>query len=135
MLRRPKWAEGLLPPPGGSAESAEEASPVGELVLHLANQRLYREVSFTLKQAMRDAKAEFPFIRTKGLKALIRFLNFAAKSEKVTQLFNESQNYRELQGSVRLHLLVCAHFLIIFTRVLLLLNGLVASISRSGMLP
>eukprot|EP00246_Nothoceros_aenigmaticus_P013569 TRINITY_DN4749_c0_g2_i2.p1 TRINITY_DN4749_c0_g2~~TRINITY_DN4749_c0_g2_i2.p1 ORF type:complete len:312 (+),score=53.82 TRINITY_DN4749_c0_g2_i2:134-1069(+) len=97
MLRCPKWAEGQLPAAAGCPTPAADTSPVADLVRHLTNQRLYREVSLTLKQAMRDAKAEFPFIRIKGLKSLIKFLTSAAKSEKFTQLFNESQSYTELQ--------------------------------------
>lgn len=103
FLRSPSWADDSLRAASSSASSSTtlggSQSPIVDLVLSLTNQRLYREVSLSLRTGLRDAKAEFAFMRIKGLKSLTRFLTSAVKSEKIVELFLDAQKYRELQGT------------------------------------
>ncbi len=120
LLRQPRWAqqEGLLPscstapalaPEDSSSSSSsstpstttrppQSSSPVLDLVLALTDQRLYREVALSLRQGLRDARSEFCFMRVRGLNALAKFLASSAKSQKIIELFQDSQSYQELQG-------------------------------------
>jgi hypothetical protein len=115
LLRQPRWAqqEGLLPscstapapaPEDSSSSSSSSSSPntttsspVLDLVLALTDQRLYREVALSLRQGLRDARSEFCFMRVRGLNALAKFLASSAKSQKIIELFQDSQSYQELQ--------------------------------------
>eukprot|EP00249_Psilotum_nudum_P011289 c23080_g1_i1 orf=47-973(-) len=98
-LRTPKWADNGHSPTSTSLTSASSSSSlaVGELVRSLTNRRLYREVALSLRSGLRDAKADFSFIRIKGLKKLLRFLSSVSKSDKTIALFRDSQVDKELQ--------------------------------------
>ncbi|CAK9219305.1 unnamed protein product [Sphagnum troendelagicum] len=119
LLRQPRWAqqEGLLPScstaPAPAAEDSssssssssspnttrppQSSSPVLDLVLALTDQRLHREVALSLRQGLRDARSEFCYMRVRGLNALAKFLASSAKSQKIIELFQDSQSYQELQ--------------------------------------
>ncbi len=103
ILRQPNWAENLLATQAASAEGEaarqqQQVSPLVELVMALSDQRLYREVVWSLKRGLRDARSEFSFVRMRGLNALAKFLSSAGKAEKVMELFRDSQSFREFQG-------------------------------------
>lgn len=99
ILRQPNWAQNLLAAQAASAEGErQQVSPVMELVMVLSDQRLYREVVWSLKRGLHDARSEFSFVRIRGLNALAKLMSSAAKAEKVMELFRDSQSYRELQG-------------------------------------
>ncbi|CAM6084760.1 unnamed protein product [Calypogeia fissa] len=100
FLRPPSWADDSLRSSSGTSAAASPGAaqaPIVDLVLSLTNQRLYREVSLSLRIGLRDVKAEFSFMRIRGLKSLTRFLTSAVKSEKIVELFLDTQKYRELQ--------------------------------------
>lgn len=103
-LRQPKWAQNLLAGSSKQAANAAEATgmepqgPVMELVMALSDQRVYREVVWSLKRGLHDARSEFSFVRVRGLNALAKLMDSAASSEKAMELFRDSQSYRELQG-------------------------------------
>ncbi|KAG6542027.1 hypothetical protein Mapa_016590 [Marchantia paleacea] len=99
FLRPPSWADDPLRTSSSSSSSSQGSaqSPIVDFVHSLTNQRLYREVSLSLRTGLRDAKAEFSFLRVKGHRSLTKFLASAVKSEKIIELFLESQSYRELQ--------------------------------------
>lgn len=98
ILRQPNWAQNLLAAQAASAEGErQQVSPVMELVMVLSDQRLYREVVWSLKRGLHDARSEFSFVRIRGLNALAKLMSSAAKAEKVMELFRDSQSYRELQ--------------------------------------
>lgn len=105
VLRQPKWAQNLLA--SSQAANAGEAdkggreqssSPVMELVVALSDQRMYREVVWSLRRGLHDARSEFSFVRVRGLNALAKLMASAASADKVVELFRDSQSYRELQG-------------------------------------
>ena len=98
ILRQPNWAEDLLASQGAASAPSCRESPVVELVMALTDQRLYREVTLSLRQGLRDARAEFSFVRVRGLNALSRFLASSAKSQKTIEHFQDSQSYQDLQG-------------------------------------
>ncbi|KAG0613637.1 hypothetical protein M758_6G117800 [Ceratodon purpureus] len=105
ILRQPNWAQDLLATQAASGEGEggrgqqqqQGVSPVVELVMALSDQRLYREVVWSLKRGLHDARSEFSFVRMRGLNALAKFMSTAANAEKVMELFRDSQSYRELQ--------------------------------------
>ncbi|KAG0590358.1 hypothetical protein KC19_1G093100 [Ceratodon purpureus] len=108
ILRQPNWAQNLLATQVASAEGEggrgqgqqqqqQGVSPVMELVMALSDQRLYREVVWSLKRGLHDARSEFSFVRMRGLNALAKFMSSAANAEKVMELFRGSQSYQELQ--------------------------------------
>jgi hypothetical protein len=84
--------------PSTTTRPPQSSSPVLDLVLALTDQRLYREVALSLRQGLRDARSEFCFMRVRGLNALAKFLASSAKSQKIIELFQDSQSYQELQG-------------------------------------
>ncbi|KAL3675224.1 hypothetical protein R1sor_025172 [Riccia sorocarpa] len=99
FLRPPSWADDPLRAASSSSSSSQgnQQSAIVDFVNSLTNQRLYREVSLRLRTGLRDAKAEFSFLRVKGLRSLAKFLQSAVESEKMIELFLESQTYLELQ--------------------------------------
>ncbi|KAL2607517.1 hypothetical protein R1flu_026090 [Riccia fluitans] len=99
FLRPPSWADDPLRASSSSSSSSQGAqqSAIVDFANSLTNQRLYREVSLSLRTGLRDAKAEFSFLRVKGLRSLVKFLASAVESEKIIELFVESQTYLELQ--------------------------------------
>lgn len=86
----------LPPPPDEASAAATEAS--SELASSLENRRLYREVTLALRTALRDATAEFSFLRLRGLRNLLKSLRSIADSDDAIRLFRQSQSLHELQG-------------------------------------
>jgi hypothetical protein len=85
---------------GAGAESGAEGSSSagssgggGELAEALARRRLYREVTLALRTGLRDAKADFSFLRARGLRSLLGFLRSTASATDDSQLllFRHSQ--------------------------------------------
>ncbi|KAL2558752.1 hypothetical protein Fot_03499 [Forsythia ovata] len=92
-LKKPFWSDGL-----NSSESEDESqSPVKELVKSLHKQRLYREVTLALRTGLRDARAEFSFLRVRGLRSILKFLQSVAESDSTITLFCHSQSIPDLQ--------------------------------------
>ncbi|GJN01060.1 hypothetical protein PR202_ga18295 [Eleusine coracana subsp. coracana] len=94
-------------PAGGdesSQPSAEEggSGSGGELAEALARRRLYREVTLALQTGLRDAKADFSFLRARGLRSLLGFLRSTASAtdDATLLLFRHSQSIPDLQGAV-----------------------------------
>lgn len=83
-----------LPPP--SPPHGDVA--VGELVASLDRRRMYREVTLALRSGLRDAMADFSFLRTRGLRNLLKFLRSVGDSDASIRLFRHSQTFAELQG-------------------------------------
>ncbi|KAG0585913.1 hypothetical protein KC19_2G049000 [Ceratodon purpureus] len=103
ILRQPEWARNVLDVQDGEGDveldgrKQKRQSPVTELVVALSDQRVYREVVWSLKRGLRDARSEFSFVRVRGLNALAKFMSSAVSDEKVIELFRDCQSYRELQ--------------------------------------
>uniref|UniRef100_A0A1D1YRA8 Cell division control protein 14 n=1 Tax=Anthurium amnicola TaxID=1678845 RepID=A0A1D1YRA8_9ARAE len=85
--------EGLGQPP----PHPQDAAAVGELVASFNHRRMYREVTLALRSALRDAVAEFSFLRLRGLRNLLKSLQSFAKNDVITPLFRQSQSVPELQ--------------------------------------
>ncbi|KAG8069466.1 hypothetical protein GUJ93_ZPchr0006g41031 [Zizania palustris] len=88
----------------GGGERLEELPAAGgggggELDAALALRRLYREVTLALRTGLRDAKADFSFLRARGLRSLLGFLRSTASSSNDSQLllFRHSQSIPDLQ--------------------------------------
>ncbi|XP_038970690.1 uncharacterized protein LOC103695511 [Phoenix dactylifera] len=82
-----------LPPPYPPPGDGE----VGELVASLNRRRMYREVTLALRSGLRDAMADFSFLRTRGLRNLLKFLRSVGDSDASIRLFRHSQTFPELQ--------------------------------------
>ncbi|CAK9151572.1 unnamed protein product [Ilex paraguariensis] len=91
-LKKPFWSDGL-----NSNSQTQSESPVSELVNALDKQRLYREVTLALRTGLRDARAEFSFLRVRGLKSILKFLRSVAESDSTINLFCHSQSITDLQ--------------------------------------
>ncbi|KAL3630723.1 hypothetical protein CASFOL_023707 [Castilleja foliolosa] len=91
-LKKPFWSDTVSLEP-----DAEPPSPVLELVKSLDNQRLYREVTLALRTGLREACAEFSFLRIRGLRSVLKFLRSVAESDDTIRLFCHSQSIPELQ--------------------------------------
>ena len=90
---------------GGNSKSAELAAAatvamdmVEEFVGSLNHRRLYREATLALRAGLRDARAEFSFLRVRGLRCILNFLHSVADSDKMIQLFCLTQSLADLQG-------------------------------------
>lgn len=81
----------------GSAGPPPPPPVVAELVLSLKRQKLNREVTLALRTGLRDARAEFSFLRLRGLRTLLTFLRSVANSESAILLFRHSQSILDLQ--------------------------------------
>ncbi|OAY64685.1 uncharacterized protein LOC109727612 [Ananas comosus] len=96
-------ASGSGPPPAGAdgeESAAAAAAAVGDLVAALSRRRVYREVTLALRSGLRDAQADFSFLRTRGLRRLLKFLRSsaaAAASDESLRLFRHSQSLPDLQ--------------------------------------
>ncbi|XP_054811459.1 uncharacterized protein LOC129312775 [Prosopis cineraria] len=99
-LKRPLWSEKFQEGKGESKESDGDtpaSTAVGELVNSLNQQRVYREVTLALRTGLRDACAEFSFLRVRGLRSILKFLRNVAESDATIDLFNQTQSIPELQ--------------------------------------
>ncbi|XP_010433316.1 PREDICTED: uncharacterized protein LOC104717450 isoform X2 [Camelina sativa] len=95
-LKKPIWSDGVsaaTPENPSGSETGEEsdaaAMVVEELVTSLNTQRLYRELTLSLRTGLRDACAEFSFLRIRGLRSLLKTLRTVADSV-VPVLFRHS---------------------------------------------
>ncbi|KAG6404035.1 hypothetical protein SASPL_136271 [Salvia splendens] len=91
-LNRPFWSDAVK-----EKAKAEQQSPVAELVKSLDKQRLYREVTLALRTGLREARAEFSFLRIRGLRSILKFLRSVAQSDDTINLFCHSQSIPALQ--------------------------------------
>jgi hypothetical protein len=118
-LKKPLWSEGIeneKQDSTGSSSSSSSSDPNGsvlELVNSLQQQRVYREVTLALTTGLRDARAEFSFLRLRALRSILNFLNSIAHSDSTIYLFNLTQSIPQLQGS-SLFLLHSFYFFILF---------------------
>lgn len=98
-LKKALWTEGMQTEKGSPENEAEApATAVGELVSSLTEQRVYREVTLALRTGLRDTRAEFSFVRLRGLERLLKFLRSVAESDSTIKLFCRTQSVPELQG-------------------------------------
>ncbi|XP_051197887.1 uncharacterized protein [Lolium perenne] len=83
----------------GGGEGSSRSEGGGELAETLARRRLYREVTLALRAGLRDARAEFSFLRARGLRSLLGFLRATASAPGDSQLllFRHSQSIPDLQ--------------------------------------
>ncbi|EXC21406.1 hypothetical protein L484_011848 [Morus notabilis] len=97
-LKRALWGEGIIPENAWPEPEAEPPSTeVGELVNSLTEQRVYREVTLALRSGLRDARAEFSFLRVRGVRTLLKFLRSVAESDSTINLFSQTQSIPDLQ--------------------------------------
>ncbi|KAJ3672459.1 hypothetical protein LUZ60_007180 [Juncus effusus] len=85
------------PAPSSPRSEAAAAAVADDLVAALGRRRLYREVTLALRSGLRDARDDFSFLRTRGLKGLIKFLRSVTSSDESLRLFRHSQTVPELQ--------------------------------------
>lgn len=93
-LKKAFWSDAVKPE---TEADAERPSPVFELVKSLDKQRLYREVTLALRTGLREARAEFSFLRIRGLRSILKFLRSVANSDETINLFCHSQSIPALQ--------------------------------------
>ncbi|XVF51044.1 hypothetical protein PTKIN_Ptkin04bG0152200 [Pterospermum kingtungense] len=102
-LKEPLWSKQIdpkeSPSPSSARDPESEAAPsaVGELVNSLNRQRIYREVTLALRTGLRDARAEFSFLRVRGLRFLLKSLRSIAQSDCTIILFSHTQSIPDLQ--------------------------------------
>lgn len=92
-LKAPFWSKD-----SNSESETESLSAVAELISSLERQRLYREVTLALRTGLSDARAEFSFLRIRGLRVILKFLRSVAESDTTINLFCHSQSIPDLQG-------------------------------------
>ncbi|CAN8326160.1 unnamed protein product [Cochlearia groenlandica] len=80
---------------GGVSDAT--AMVVEELLTSLNTQRLYRELTLSLRTGLRDACAEFSFLRIRGLRSLLKTLRSVAESDSIIRLFSHTQTISDLQ--------------------------------------
>lgn len=93
-LKAPFWSK------DSNSESQADSPPsaVAELISSLERQRVYREVTLALRTGLSDARAEFSFLRIRGLRVILKFLRSVAESDTTINLFCHSQSIPDLQG-------------------------------------
>lgn len=100
------YAQPSSPGAGEANESpSENESPsrsavmdfVSELVEVVNDRKLYREVTLALRVGLRDAVADFSFLRVQGLRCLLKFLHSVANSDSMIHLFCLTQSLPDLQ--------------------------------------
>ncbi|XP_031285591.1 uncharacterized protein LOC116144265 [Pistacia vera] len=94
-LKKPLWSETTSKQTSSSTES--EPTAVSELINSLTKQRLYREITLALRNGLRDARADFSFLRLRGLRSLLKILRSVAQSDSTINLFCHSQSLPDLQ--------------------------------------
>lgn len=92
-LKKAFWSDSL-----NSDTETQSSSPVGDLVHSLDKQRLYREITLALRTGLKDARAEFSFLRVRGLRSILKFLRSVAESDSTINLFCHGQTIPDLQG-------------------------------------
>ncbi|KAK2992769.1 hypothetical protein RJ640_023282 [Escallonia rubra] len=85
-LKKAFWSDGL-----------NSELPAGELVDSLEKQRLHREVTLALRTGLGEARAEFSFLRIRGLRSILKFLKSVSYSDTTINLFCLSQSVPDLQ--------------------------------------
>ncbi|KAL9432770.1 hypothetical protein AB3S75_027733 [Citrus x aurantiifolia] len=95
-LKKPLWSEGVEKQMESETETAA-ATAVGELANSLKKQRVQREITLALRTGLRDARAEFSFLRVRGLRSLLKILRSVAESDSTIHFFCQSQSVPELQ--------------------------------------
>nr|CAG26907.1 impaired sucrose induction 1-like protein [Mesembryanthemum crystallinum] len=80
-----------------SPSTSAAMAAVEELVESLTQAKLYREVTLSLRSGLRDARAEFSFLRVRGLRCLLKFLRSVADSDSTIRLFCLTQSIPDLQ--------------------------------------
>ncbi|MED6169806.1 hypothetical protein PIB30_024781 [Stylosanthes scabra] len=101
-LKKPLWSQGKPEPDAKTTTTTTTAAAdcgdaVEELVDSLQQQRVYREVTLALRTGLRDARAEFSFLRVRGLRNILKFLRSVAESDSTIDLFNRTQSIPQLQ--------------------------------------
>ncbi|XP_052211109.1 uncharacterized protein LOC127813961 isoform X2 [Diospyros lotus] len=91
-LKKAFWSDGL-----SSESQILSPSPVGDLVNSLDSQRVYREVTLALRTGLKDARAEFSFLRVRGLRSILKFLRSVAESDSTITLFCHTQSFSDLR--------------------------------------
>lgn len=91
-LKIPFWRDGTC-----LGTHNDSQSPVADLVNSLDQQRLYREITLALRTGLSDARAEFSFLRVRGLRSILKFLRSVAECDATINLFIHSQSIPELQ--------------------------------------
>ncbi|KAL2921757.1 Cell division control protein 14 [Bienertia sinuspersici] len=83
--------------PSESPSSSAANAAVESLVASLKQSKMYREVTLALRSGLRDAQAEFSFLRVRGLRCLLKFLRSVADSDDTIRLFCLTQSLTDLQ--------------------------------------
>ncbi|KAK6926047.1 Cell division protein Cdc14 [Dillenia turbinata] len=98
-LKKPFWSSDTNNSSdySGTQSSSSSTAVVSDLITSLNTQRLYREVTLALRTGLQDARAEFSFLRTRGLRTLLKFLKSVAQSDTTINLFCYSQSIPDLQ--------------------------------------
>lgn len=121
-LKKALWSEGVTKQSNQTAteqkkteseaddSAAAAATAVEELVNSLTKQRVYRELTLSLRTGLRDARAEFSFLRVRGLRSLLKSLRSIAQSDSTIHLFCHTQSIPELQGSNQILIIVLVSF-------------------------
>ncbi|CAI5982840.1 unnamed protein product [Closterium sp. NIES-64] len=85
---------------GGSAPFSPASPPTRSMAALLASlslQRRSRELGLQLRAGLRDVRAEFSYVRLRGLRKVGLVVESAAESDELADVFRESQQYSELQ--------------------------------------
>ncbi|KAM7266955.1 hypothetical protein ACFE04_009121 [Oxalis oulophora] len=104
-LKKAVWSEGVGKQSngndnhdnGGATPDETASTVVGELVDSLKEERIYREITLALRTGLRDVRAEFSFLRLRGLHSLLEFLRSVSESDSTIHLFSHSQSVPQLQ--------------------------------------
>jgi len=109
-LKKPLWSEGIeTAKQDSTGSSSDPNASVVEIVNSLQQQRVYREVTLALTTGLRDARAEFSFLRLRALRSILNFLNSIAHSDSTIYLFKLTQSIPHLQGRQTLYSLLREH--------------------------
>ena len=88
----------LPPPPWESVTEFEGKPSIQSLVQSLSTQRKSRELGLQLRRGLRDASAEFSYLRKEGIRNLTALVEIVIQSDELSGMFCESQLYPELQS-------------------------------------
>ncbi|KAL8488755.1 hypothetical protein ACS0TY_024884 [Phlomoides rotata] len=102
-LQKPFWSDALK-----LAAESDEPSPVLDLVRSLDKQRLYGEVTLALRTGLREARAEFSFLRTRGLHSILKSSDPLPNRMSRLISFTTRNQFPNYKGSLLLpHLVFC----------------------------